>query len=132
MKRLHSGHMTLIELTCVLFFLMFAMATIMGLFTKAYSMSSDAEQLTRAVQLAQSTAALIEGSDHPARLLAELGYIMDENQAMTRRTDDDMVISVRLDTEQTEVGSLHKGTLSVETAGKALVTWPVARYIIRK
>ena len=132
MKRLFSSHMTLIELTSALFFLMFALATIMGLFTKAYGMSSEAEQLTRAVQLAQSTAALIEGSDHPAQMLANHGYEKNGDQTVFRKTDEDLVVSVQIDTKQTRVGNMSKGMLSVEAAGKTLIAWPVARYIIRK
>ena len=73
MKRLFSSHMTLIELTTALFFLMLAMATIMGMFTKAYGMSCEAERLTQVVQYAQSCAALIESSRDQGAVKGTLG-----------------------------------------------------------
>ena len=132
MKRLFSSHMTLIELTPALFFLMLAMATIMGMFTKAYGMSCEAERLTQVVQYAQSCAALIESSEDPMALLAEHGYKSRDNHVMTRRIDENTMVSAELDQEQTEVGILFHGTISVEAEDKVIVTWPVARYIIRK
>lgn len=132
MKRLFSSHMTLIELTTALFFLMLAMATIMGMFTKAYGMSREAERLTQVVQYAQSCAALIESSEDPMALLAEHGYKSRDNHVMTRRIDENTMVSAELDQEQTEVGILFHGTISVEAEDKVIVTWPVARYIIRK
>ena len=132
MKRMFSSHVTLIELTSALFFLMLAMATIMGLFTKAYGMSSEAERLTQVVQLAQSCAALIESSEDPAAMLCDHGYEVNKNQELIRKADDDIMVSVKLNTEQTEVGMLDMGTISVVAGDKTLISWPVARYIIRK
>ena len=132
MKRRFSSHITLIELISTLLFLMLAMATITGLFTKAYGMSQEAERVTRAVQLAQSYAALIESGEDPVRQLADHGYESSGERALILRTDDETMVCVELDAEQTEVGTLYEGRIRVEDGGKALVEWPVSRYMIRK
>ena len=95
-------------------------------------MSCEAERLTQVVQYAQSCAALIESSEDPMALLAEHGYKSRDNHVMTRRIDENTMVSAELDQEQTEVGILFHGTISVEAEDKVIVTWPVARYIIRK
>lgn len=132
MKRRFSSHMTLIELTSALFFLMLAMATIMGLFTKAYGTSEEAARLSKAVLLAQSCAALIEGSDEPQTALAQNGYEMLEGVFAAAKKTENMTVLVALDEQQTEVGKLYSGNVSVEYEGEPIVMWPAARYIIRK
>jgi len=132
MKQRFSSHMTLIELTSALFFLMLAMATIMGLFTTAYGMSGEAKQLTRATLLAQDCAALIESSENPRAVLAENGYEVTAEQVLVCEPDDEWKVSVELRPEQTEVGQLVDGNIRVESGGQVLINWPAARYIIRK
>ena len=132
MKRRFSSHMTLIELTLALFFLMLAMVTIIGLFTTAYSMSEEAERITKATQLAQDCASRIEGSQDPVIALAECGYERENTSGSMHLSVDDLVVNVRLDSEQTAVGCLYEGTIEIIHADNQLMTWPVARYIIRK
>lgn len=132
MKRRFSSHMTLIELTLALFFLMLAMVTIIGLFTTAYSMSEEAERITKATQLAQDCASLIEGSQDPVAALAACGYEKGNTSGSMRLSVGDMVVNVQLGGEQTEVGCLYEGTIEIKHTDDQLMTWPVARYIIRK
>lgn len=132
MKRRFSSHMTLIELTLALFFLMLAMVTIIGLFTTAYSMSVEADRLTRATQLAQDCAALVEGSEDPMAELEVHGYNVSENTAYLTPENSDLTVTVALEDEQTEVGILYTGAICVAYAETNILEWPVARYIIRK
>jgi len=130
MKQRFSSHMTLIELTSALFFLMLAMATIMGLFTTAYDMSGEAKRLTRAVQLAQNCAALIEGCEDPAAMLAESEYEEAGHYAWMYNESGDLTASVELELKQTEVGKLYDGMIHVLFKDEVLIDWPVACYIL--
>ena len=132
MKQRFSSHMTLIELTSALFVLMLAMTTVIRLFTTAYGMSVAADQLTRATQLAQDCAAMLEGADDPAALLCENGYERAGDAASYRRTDHGLTVSVEWNEEQTGVGCLYTGTIRVGTEEDTLINWPAAHYIIRK
>lgn len=127
MKQRFSSHMTLIELTLALFFLMLAMVTVLGLFTTAYNMSADAQDLTYAVQLAQDCAALIEGSVDPLAALLDMGYEQKEPDTLLHETGDYLVFA-QIKGEQTEVGVLYEATVCVEREGKNLVSLPAVRY----
>jgi len=132
MKQRFSSHMTLIELTSALFFLMLAMATIMGLFTTAYGMSGEAGRLTRATQLAQNCATWIESSEDPMAVLVQNGFEEKGEHLLVWRADDELLASVDMIREQTEVGELYTGSICVESASQVIIDWPAARYIIRK
>ena len=129
MKRRFSSHMTLIELTLELFFLMLAMVTIVGLYTTAYELSSEANRLTRATQMAQDCAALIEGGADPISELANNGYHAADNTAIYTLESDKLTVSVTLEVEPTGVGCLYVGSIRVTHGSEQLIEWPVARYI---
>lgn len=132
MKQRFSSHMTLIELTSALFVLMLAMATVIRLFTTAYGMSVAANQLTRATQLAQDCAAMLESADDPEALLCENGYESAGEEAGFHKKEHGLTASVQWDEEQTTVGYLYTGTIRVGTEEDTLIYWPAAHYIIRK
>ena len=129
MKRRFSSHMTLIELTLALFFLMLAMVTIIGLYTTAYELSNEADCLTRAVQMARDCAALIEGGADPISELANNGYHAADNTAVYILDSDGLTVSVTLEGEPTGVGYLYTGSIRVAHGNEHLIEWPVMRYI---
>ena len=128
MKQRFSTHTTLIELTLALLFLMLASMTILGLFMTAHEKSTDAGRLTRAVQAAQDSAALIKAGSDPQAELVAYGFQSMPDGSLRKHTEDGLEISLRMDEEQTSVGKMLRSEVEVLSGEESLLKWPVLRY----
>ena len=127
MKRRLSSHVTLIELTAILLIFMLASVVILGLFTAAYQKSVQARYLTDAMINARDLAARMYGADAFEDAIADIGF-EGQSGRYTLDLDDGMTLTLTAADEQTEVGRLVSGTISVYTEGKQVYELPVSRY----
>lgn len=129
MKQRFSSHATLIELAAALMIFMLASVTILKLFTTAYDLSCESSRLTKAVLQAQSCAEILAAEQDAAGALARMGYEQTDSDVLRYAAEDDMVIQVQLENEQTEVGEMMRAQIAVLYQEEALVHLPVSRYI---
>ena len=128
MKQRFSTHTTLIELTLSLLFLMLASMTILGLFMTAHDKSTEAGQLTRAVQAAQDSAALIKAGGDPQAELEAYGFTSTPDGSLTKRTADGLDVNITMSEEQTSVGKMLRADVEVLSGEESLLEWPILRY----
>ena len=127
MKRRLSSHVTLIELTAILLIFMLASVVILGLFTAAYQKSVQARYLNDAMITARDLAARLYGADVFEEAIDEIGF-EGQSGSYTLDLDDGMTLTLTAADEQTEVGRLVSGMISVYTEGKQVYELPVSHY----
>ncbi len=128
MKQRFSSHTTLIELAAALLCFLLASVTVLGLFSKAYTISRNGRLLNRATIFAQDCAEVVAGAADLEEALQQLGYEPVEDGVWRYRPDAELMVLLRLNTEQTEVGSLVSGKISVMREEEVLLEMETARY----
>ena len=128
MKQRFSTHTTLIELTLSLLFLMLATMTILGLFMTAHDKSAQAGRLTRAVQAAQNSAALIQASVDPKAELEASGFMCTPDGRLISQTADGLKVCITMREEHTSVGNMFRADVEVLSGDESLLEWPILRY----
>lgn len=128
MKQRFSSHTTLIELAAALLCFLLASVTVLGLFSKAYTISQNGRLLNRATIFAQDCAEVVAGAADLEEVLQQMGYEPVEDGVWRYRADAELTVLLRLNTEQTEVGSLVSGKISVMREEEVLLEVETARY----
>lgn len=127
----------LVEIIITVLFFALSATVILEVFSTSYLQTTYADSCNAAVAEAQNLAARMYVSDAPEVLLESEGFVFDGSVWQQLENDDeesdnDYVLQISLDTEQTAAGELRTALITALRGERTILELPCAHYVPRE